>query len=105
MKNELNININNSNNISIKDISQSIMEENSKAIEELVDVISRLENDNVVKNNVIKQTQLQELKNDLKTTNSSNKIKAFLLSSGKWILDFAKGVGKEVLVDYIKKSI
>jgi|JI6StandDraft_1071083.scaffolds.fasta_scaffold109663_1 hypothetical protein len=104
MKNELNFNISNSNNISISDVSQTITSENPNAIKELVDVIAKIENELSVKNDSEKQKQLAALKADLKTDNGGGKIKSFLLSSGKWILDFAKSVGKEVLIDYVTKG-
>lgn len=104
MKNELNLNITNSSNITISDVNQTITSENPEAIKELVELISKLENDISIKDDSEKQKQILELKTDLKAETKSNKIKSFLLSSGKWILDFAKSIGKDVLVDYIKKN-
>jgi hypothetical protein len=103
MKNELNINISNSSYISITDVNQTNTSANPQAIKELIDIISKLENEISNQSDVQKQKQLSDLKNDLKKPNSSEKIKSFLLSSGKWILDFAKSVGKDVLVAYINK--
>ena len=100
----MNFNISNSNNINISNVNQAISSENPAAIAELIEVISILENDLSVKNDLEKQKQLGELKSDLKTANTSSKVKSFLLSSGKWILDFATSVGKDVLTNYLKKG-
>jgi len=61
-----------------------------------------LENDLSNRADSEKLNQLSELKIVLKYVKTSNKLKSFLLSSGKWIFDFADDFGREFLVSYIK---